>query len=152
MAEFSLRPLTIADYDPVYALWLQTEGMGLGESDTREATASFLDRNPGLSLVASNAQGTIVGTVLCGHDGRRGYLHHLAVARAQRKKGIGRALVDACLEKLATLKIVKCNLFIFADNTAGRTFWLHQGWASREDIVLVQKTLTPEKKSCSCTC
>jgi putative acetyltransferase len=152
MDNYTLRPLTIADYDAVYALWQRTEGIGLNESDTREAIASFLDRNCGLSLVACDANGAILGTVLCGHDGRRGYLHHLAVARTQRKRGIGRALVDACLAKLAALKIEKCNLFLFADNTEGRTFWLHQGWTAREDIVLVQKTLTPEKKSDGCTC
>ena len=143
MPNYTLRTLTIADYDAVHALWLQTEGMGLNDSDTREATAAFLERNCGLSAVACTPDGQIVGAVLCGHDGRRGYLHHLAVARAHRKQGIGRALVNECLTNLAARKIQKCNLFLFASNTPGRTFWLKQGWAIREDIVLVQKELTP---------
>jgi ribosomal protein S18 acetylase RimI-like enzyme len=151
MSDFTLRTLTIADYDAVYALWQQTEGIGLNDSDTREAIAAFLDHNPNLSQVACNEAGQIVGTVLCGHDGRRGYLHHLAVNRADRKRGIGRSLVNECLNKLAGLKIQKCNLFLFANNTPGRTFWLHQGWTAREDIVLVQKELKPGK-SCGCSC
>jgi putative acetyltransferase len=82
-----------------------------------------------------------VGAVLCGHDGRRGYLHHLAVAPSHRRQGIGRALVNVCLVNLAALKIQKCNLFLFAAHTPGRTFWLRQGWSVREDIALVQKEL-----------
>jgi putative acetyltransferase len=148
---YSLRTLTISDYDAVYALWQQTEGIGLNESDTREAIARFLLHNDGLSLVACTAEAKIVGTVLCGHDGRRGYLHHLAVERSHRKQGIGRALVEEGLAKLAALKIDKCNLFLFAHNTEGRTFWLHQGWAAREDIVLMQKELKAGCRSdCSC--
>lgn len=148
---YTLRPLIIADYDAVYALWQQTEGMGLNDSDSREAIAAFLERNPSLSVIACDSNNQIIGAVLCGHDGRRGYLHHLAVARAHRKQGIGRALVNTCLDKLAALKIQKCNLFLFASNTEGRTFWLHQDWAAREDIVLVQKDLKPGK-SCGCSC
>jgi putative acetyltransferase len=143
MPNYSLRPLTIADYDAVYVLWLQTEGMGLNDSDTREAITAFLERNGGLSAVACTPEGIILGAVLCGHDGRRGYLHHLAVAKTHRMQGIGRALVNDCLDKLAARKIQKCNLFLFAHNTAGRTFWLKQGWSAREDIVLVQKELKP---------
>ncbi len=152
MKTFTLRPLLIADYDAVYALWQQTEGMGLNDSDTREAIATFLNRNPGLSTVACDSTGQIIGAVLCGHDGRRGYLHHLAVSRTQRKNGIGRALVNTCLDHLVALKIQKCNLFLLASNTAGRTFWLHQNWTPREDIVVVQKNLTPGHGSCSNSC
>ena len=152
MKAFTLRPLTIADYDTVHALWQRTEGMGLGASDTREAIAFFLDRNPGLSQVACNQSGEIIGAVLCGHDGRRGYLHHLAVNKTDREKGVGSALVDACLDRLVGLKIQKCNLFLIGSNTAGRTFWLHQGWQAREDIVLVQKELGAGPGGCGCTC
>lgn len=152
MADYTLREMAIADYDAVHALWLKTEGMGLGASDTREAIVAFLERNPGLSLVACDPTGQILGAVLCGHDGRRGYLHHLAVDKNQRKNGIGRALIDTCLDKLALLKIQKCNLFLFASHKEGRTFWLHQGWTAREDIVLVQKELKPEAKDCGCNC
>ena len=74
-----VRIFRIKDYDAVFALWRRSEGVGLNESDTRAAIASFLRRNPRHSFIAEK-QGRIIGAVLCGHDGRRGYLHHLAVA------------------------------------------------------------------------
>jgi putative acetyltransferase len=134
-----LRPLRLADYDAVASLWKRTEGIGLNESDTRAAIGGFLRRNPGLSTVAV-AGDRIVGAILCGHDGRRGYLHHLAVARAWRQRGLGRALVARSLEGLRAAGIPKCNLFLFADNTAGRAFWRRLGWAVRSDLRLVQKS------------
>ena len=144
MSTYTLRTLTIADFESAYALWQQTEGIGLNESDSRESIAAFLERNKDLSIVATNkADGKMVGTVLCGHDGRRGYLHHLAVVPEYRRQGIGRALVNGCLDRLASLNIKKCSLFLFASNIPGRTFWLKQGWSTREDIVIAQKVLTP---------
>ena len=137
-AACTLRPLTIADYEPARRLWEESEGVGLSESDTREAIACYLVRNPGLSLVALTPAGEIVGAVLCGHDGRRGYLHHLAVSRAHRGKGLGRKLVQECLSRLRTEGITKCNIFLFATNDAGRAFWVHEGWALRGDLLVLQ--------------
>ena len=136
---YSLRPMLLADYDAVRRLWEQTEGMGLNESDTREAIALFLERNPELSLVVTAPAGEIIGAVLCGHDGRRGYLHHLAVARAARGQGWGRLLVQECLRRLRGLGIPKCNIYLFATNEAGRGFWLHEGWSVRDDLVVMQR-------------
>jgi ribosomal protein S18 acetylase RimI-like enzyme len=95
-----LRVFCIEDYDAVVTLWRRSEGVGLNESDTREAIAAFLRRNPRLSFVAQK-RGRIIGIVLCGHDGRRGYLHHLAVSKHHRQRGIGRQLVVACLANSA---------------------------------------------------
>jgi len=136
-----IRPLVIGDYAAVLALWSVTEGLGLNESDTPGAIASFLERNPGLSRVAVDTEGRVLGALLCGHDGRRGYLHHLAVARDQRRRGIGKALVESSLAALQALGIPKCNLFLFADNEEGRRFWLHNRWAARTDLVLIQRAL-----------
>ena len=80
-----IRTLRIADYEAVLRLWQDTEGVGLNESDDRCHVRIYLRRNPGMSFVAQHG-GEIVGAVLCGHDGRRGYLHHLAVAKAHRKR------------------------------------------------------------------
>lgn len=134
----TLRPLTVSDYDAVRALWEQSEGVGLSESDTRDAIAAYLVRNPALSLVAVSPLGEIAGAVLCGHDGRRGYLHHLAVNRAQRGQGLGRRLVHECLARLRVEGVTKSNIFLFATNAAGRGFWLHEGWAVRDDLVVLQ--------------
>src|SRR5436309_921619 len=95
----TLRQFSIADYDPVMALWKSSEGMGLGEADSRENIAAFLERNSGLSLVAE-VDGQIIGAVLCGHDGRRGFFYHLAIDRQYRRRGIGRTLAARCLALL----------------------------------------------------
>ena len=135
----AIRALELADYDRVLVLWRRCEGVGLNESDTRDAIGRFLVRNRGLSLVAEDDAGNIIGAVLCGHDGRRGYLHHLAVDVRHRRQGLGRTLVERCLENLRTLGIAKCNLFLYATNTDGRAFWLKHGWAAREDLIVVQR-------------
>ena len=138
--DWQLRVMTLADHDEVLALWRVTEGIGLTVSDEREAIGSYLARNPGMSFVAV-AGGRVVGAVLGGHDGRRGYLHHLAVTPAWRHHGIGRALVEAVLAELKAAGMLKCNLFLYAHNEAGRAFWEKHGWAAREDLVVMQKPL-----------
>lgn len=152
MAGYSIRPLAPGDYDEAFALWSRTEGMGLGASDTREAIAFFLERNPGLSQAALDEHGRLVGALLCGHDGRRGYLHHLAVDLAHRRHGLGGQLVARCVEKLTALGLEKCNLFLLAENETGRTFWQHQGWLFRDNVVLVQQVLRPGSRSCCQSC
>jgi len=147
-----VRHFRIEDYDAVIALWRRTEGVGLNESDTRPAIAAFLRRNPRLSLVAET-DGRITGAVLCGHDGRRGYLHHLAVSKRHRGRGIGRRLVDACLAKLRKAGISKCNIFIFAGNAAGIKFWAHTGWSLRKELRLMQIPLDDGRgagRDCPC--
>lgn len=134
-----IQPMTAEDYDEVAALWQATEGVGLDDdTDTREGIASCLARNPGLSFVARQ-DGRITGAVLCGHDGRRGYLHHLAVAPQCRRKGIGRALVEACLMNLGNIGIRKCNIYLFSDNEDGDHFWRHIDWKERIDLKVLQK-------------
>ena len=135
--ETIVRSFRIEDFDAVIALWQRTEGVGLNESDTRRAITAFLRRNPRLSFVAEQG-GRIIGAVLCGHDGRRGYLHHLAVSKRHRRRGIGRRLVNACLAKLHKAGIQKCNIFIFANNAAGMKFWTCAGWSLRTDLRLMQ--------------
>lgn len=138
----SLAEMTEADLDEVLALWDELEGVGLNESDTPERLAAYLQRNPGLSLVARD-RGRIVGAVLCGHDGRRGYLHHLAVAPAYRRQGLGSELIARCLAALAAEGILKCNIFVYSDNDDGSAFWRHTGWADRSDLKVMQRVIPP---------
>ena len=140
MSEYVIAEFRMADYDDAIQLWQRTEGIGLSSADTRERIAIYLERNPGLSFVA-RAGGELIGAVLCGHDGRRGYLHHLAVAKEWRGKGVGRALTSAPLAGLKALDIDKCHLFVYSDNQAGREFWTHEGWKERHDLMLVSKDL-----------
>ncbi len=137
----SLDVMTIADYDEVLALWQITEGVGLNESDTRANIAKFLQRNPDMSFIARSSSGDLIGAVLCGHDGRRGYLHHLAVAKAQRGQGLGKSLLNACLTALKKEGIIKCNIFVYAHNEAGQSFWKHFGWNPRTDLLVMQQNI-----------
>jgi N-acetylglutamate synthase len=147
-----VRHFRIEDFDAVIALWRRTEGVGLNESDTRRANTAYLRRNPKLSFVAEK-DGRIIGAVLCGHDGRRGYLHHLAVSKRHRGRGIGRRLVNACLAKLRQAGIPKCNIFIFASNAEGMKFWTRTGWSLRTELRLMQIRLDDgggAREDCQC--
>ncbi|TWT77322.1 Acetyltransferase YpeA [Posidoniimonas polymericola] len=137
---FRVRPMTIDDYPAVYALWVSTPGVGVDETDERDPTARFLERNPGLSLVAADSDQQIVAAVLCGHDGRRGYLSHLAVDERARGVGLGRRLVAECLAALAGQGVGKCNVRIFAENEAAARFWERMGYARRADLAVWQRT------------
>jgi putative acetyltransferase len=146
---YKIKPMSIDDYDEVLRLWQNTEGMGLGESDARSSVAHYLDRNPEMSLIAREGK-EITGAVLCGHDGRRGYLYHLAVAKAHRKNGLGKKLVDLCLSKLEQIGILRCNVLVFTDNADGESFWKHNAWEKRSNVQLFQKQITSTEKSRCC--
>lgn len=137
-----LRPMTELDHAAALALWQVTEGMGLGPADTAENVAAFLTRNPGLSVVAEQA-GRLVGTALCGHDGRRGFIYHLAVAKEFRGAGIGCALVDWCLEGLQRARLTRCHIVVYAHNEAGRRFWEHLGFRERSGLLICSYQLVP---------
>jgi ribosomal protein S18 acetylase RimI-like enzyme len=129
---YRIRQMKIADYPKVYALWKRTEGLSLEASDSREAIGLYLRRNRGFCFVACNVD-RIVGAVLCGHEGRRGILRHLAVAKAARGRGIARALIDRCMSALGRAGIRKCNTFVLDSNRSGRRFWEHMGWHVLDD-------------------
>jgi ribosomal protein S18 acetylase RimI-like enzyme len=136
-----LREFLPNDYDAVIELWRSSEGLVLRDVDGREPIAEYLRRNRGLSFVVENAS-RIIGAVLCGTDGRRGYLQHLAVAPDYRQRGIGRQLATACVTALASRGIQKCHLMVVASNDAARTFWARLGWADRDDIRLMSHSMT----------
>jgi N-acetylglutamate synthase len=123
-----ISEMKIKDYDEVYALWQNTEGVGLfSHTDSKQSISKFLKRNRGLSFVARNGR-NIVGVVLCGHDCRRAYIYHLAVERAFRNKGVGTKLVNGVIRQLKSINIPRCHLFVFNDNQGGYKFWEKLGW------------------------
>ncbi len=130
--------MSIRDYDEVFALWSQCDGVGLAEGDSREDIRAFLRRKPGLSFVATSGK-KIVGAVLSSHDGRRGFLYHLAVAEGHRRSGVGKALVQRCLDGLDALGIPKCHIVVFARNRSGRQFWRRIGWVERTELRMMSK-------------
>jgi ribosomal protein S18 acetylase RimI-like enzyme len=131
-----ITTMKIGDYDEIYSLWKNTEGMGLHalDVDSKEGISRYLKRNRGMSFIARD-KNKLVGTVLCGTDGRRGYLFHLAVDKDCRKQGIGKAIVDRALSKLASVGISKCVIFVFEQNTSGKQFWEHIGWTYRPELL-----------------
>jgi N-acetylglutamate synthase len=132
--------MTVEDIPDVLAFWRTMEGVGLHASDSPEVPTRFLERNPGWSLVVRDSTGRVVAAVLCGHDGRRGYLHHLATAPDLRRRGLGTQLVERCLVALAGQSIPKCNVFVYDNNQLGLPFWLNLGFRKRELIVLQRPT------------
>lgn len=122
-----IRRMTLGDYSKVHRLWKQTEGMCLTADDNKEGIALYLKRNRGLCFVACRGK-DLIGTVLCGHDGRRGILRHLAVRKAYRKSGIGLHLVKKCLTALSDEGIKKCNIYVMDYNVPGLNFWEHIGF------------------------
>lgn len=134
-----IRAFTAGDYEAAYRLWSSIEGLGLNESDTPEAIRAFLDRNPGFSAVAIDPSGAIVGTILCGHNGRAGSINHLAVAHAHRRQGLGARLVEYAFARLAEADIPRCNIFVYNDNHGGNDFWLKAGWNDPTTWRVLQK-------------
>ena len=136
---FRIKQMKEADISGAIQLWKQTEGVGLdNDSDTPQKIAAYLKRNPKCSFVAYKKT-ELIGAVLSGHDGRRGYLHHLTVKKEYRKQGIGTQLINRCLGSLKKTGIPKCNIFLFKSNKSGRAFWLNSKWNLRTDLTILQK-------------
>jgi ribosomal protein S18 acetylase RimI-like enzyme len=125
------RPFRPRDYDAVVRLWRQSDGVEIAEGDDRATVLAYLRRNPGLSRVAF-AGTKLVGAVLCGHDGRRGLIYHLAVRRSHHGQGVGTKLLEECMAGLRACGIRRVLLLVAADNARGRRFWADRGF---EEIV-----------------
>lgn len=145
----AIHPFSLDHYEAVFTLWQECEGIGLSQADSREGIRLYLERNPGMSFVATSSD-AVVGAVLGGHDGRRGYIHHLAVHPNHRRRALGRRLVDHCLAALAREGIQKCHLFIMNHNQAGFGFWKSVGWTPRNDISVISKNIDPEPPTRTC--
>lgn len=129
-----IRTMVIEDYDQIFSLWSGTAGMGLRSlDDSKEGIEKFILRNPSTSFVCEQ-NGKIIGTVLCGHDGRRGFIYHTAVAETNRRQGIGKRLISAAREALQKEGIHKVSLVVFAANQTGIAFWKAEGWNKRDDL------------------
>lgn len=129
-----VRTMTIEDYQGVHDLWMTIKGFAIRSiDDSREGVERFLKRNPLTSVVAEE-NGEIVGSILCGHDGRRGCLYHVCVREDCRMRGIGKSMVVRCMEELEKEKISKVSLIAFTGNDIGNAFWKEIGWTKREDL------------------
>jgi ribosomal protein S18 acetylase RimI-like enzyme len=125
--------MRIEDYDDFIALMKNTDGVTFRDADSRESTQRYLLRNPGLSFVALEGK-HVVGCIMSGHDGRRGYLQHLVVLPTHRKRGIASRLVESCLDGLARLGIQKSHIDVLQENHSAHAYWEARGWKLRTDI------------------
>lgn len=125
--------MTKDDYDEVYEMWQTTSKRALSNADSREQIERYLDRNKGMSQVAV-IDGKIVGTVLAGHDGRRGFIHHMAVMPQYRRKHIGHSLANKAIEKITAEGIDKTHIFCYQNNETGQDFWSDFGFKKRDDV------------------
>ncbi|WP_044623254.1 GNAT family N-acetyltransferase [Photobacterium gaetbulicola] len=128
-----IREMDISDYRGVLNLWTQSEGMTLRDADSEENITAYLKRNQGLSFVASDND-KIVGAVLVGTDGRRGYLQHLTVSPSHQSQGIGRQLVESVVSALSRIGISKTHLFVHSCNVNAQQFYLNMGWFPRDEV------------------
>ena len=139
-----VRAMKIEDYEQVYALWKTIKDFAIRSiDDSREGVARFLDRNPGISVVAVEDD-KVVGAILCGHDGRRGCLYHVCVNPAYRLRGIGKEMVVHCMNALHAEGVNKVSLIAFTRNDIGNAFWKEIGWTKREDLNYYDFTLNTE--------
>jgi N-acetylglutamate synthase len=136
----TFREMTIYDYRKMTELWKRTPGIGLSNADSVDNIRIFFERNSGLSYICEIGN-MLIGTVLCGHDGRRGYIYHLAVDDEQRRKGIGKELIKRCLDKLRQKGIAKCHLFLYSDNKDAVSFYEGTGWKRRDNLIIYSKDL-----------
>ncbi len=132
--------MTMKDYAEAYNLWKVSQGIGLSDADTRQAIQRYLKHNPGMSFVA-RVDGQLAGAVLSGTDGRRGYLHHLAVAKSYRKLGLGKQLVKHCIDALGKAGITRCHIFVYHENKTGKVFWEQTGWFERNDLEIMSRDI-----------
>lgn len=140
--KMNIRKMTLDDYDSIYELWMSCKGMGLNNlDDSKEGIERFIKRNPDTCFVAV-IDDKIVGAIMVGSDGRRGYIYHTAVNLQYRRQGIATHLVDTALQSLAQLGINKVVLVVFDKNSDGNRFWEKNGFTVRNDLVYRNKVLT----------
>jgi N-acetylglutamate synthase len=138
--EIQTREFLINDYEAAVELWKRVEGLDIAEGDDRESIRRFLEQNRGLSRVATNGS-TIVGAALCGHDGRRGYIYHLAVDPAYQGRQLGKRLVEECLDGLRRAGLERANILVAKDNPRGRDFWKRTGWEDLDGAVAMGRDI-----------
>ena len=129
-----IRALRPEDFAAANALWCFMNSIVLRGDDNLEAFSKFLERNPDCCYAAWLGNDLLVGAILAGHDGRCGYLYHLAVKPGYRRQGIGRKLVEKSVAFLDAQGISKFHVFIKRNNITASTFWRKLGWELRRDI------------------
>ena len=140
-----IRTMAITDYEKIFELWKSTDGMGLRSlDDSQQGISAFLKRNPTTNFVAVD-NGEITGTILCGHDGRRGYIYHTVVKNNYRNQGIGTNLIEAAVCALQKEGITRVCLNVMETNEHGKSFWQKRGWEKKDFLGFYSKSITDKE-------
>ncbi len=135
-----IRIMDVDDYSGALSLWKSLPGLGLSSADKQDFINHFLEKNPKTCFIAKDGD-RIIGTVLGGSDGRRGYLYHLAIHKEYQRLGLGRQLSEKCISALKSEGLQKCHIFVISSNKEGMQFWERLGWVLRKDILVLSKDL-----------
>lgn len=137
-----IQPMTIEHYDDLFDLWTATPGMGLRSlDDSLEGIARFLSRNPASNFIARE-DGRLIGAILCGHDGRRGYIYHTVVLPEYRNRGVGSRLIESAVRALQAEGITRVCLNVMESNEPGKAFWIRRGWEKKDFLGFYSKSIT----------
>jgi len=129
----------VEDYEVALDLWKRVDGLEIAEGDDKESVRAFLDRNPGLSRVATDGTDVVVGVALCGHDGRRGHIYHLAIEPNYAGQGIGKRLVNECMAGFEKLGLQRAIILVADDNARGLAFWKRCCWEVIDGAIAMGK-------------
>lgn len=122
-------------YDEVVQLWKKA-GISVGSSDSKEEIEKMLEGNPNLFLIGKIKE-KIIAVVMGGFDGRRGYVHHLAVDPIHQKKGYGKIMMHDLISEFRRIGVHKIHLFIERQNQAVIDFYSNLGWQMRDDLIMM---------------
>ncbi|MFZ1322621.1 MAG: GNAT family N-acetyltransferase [Ignavibacteria bacterium] len=125
--------MDISYFEKIKNFWETTDGIKLTIGDSKEELESYLKRNKGMSFICKNKD-DLIGTILCGHDGRRGFIYHLAVHKDYRKENIATTLIEMSLDQLRSAGIKRCMIMADEVNESGKSFWLKMNWRKRDDL------------------
>jgi len=129
-------------YEDVVIIWKKT-GISITSSDTKKEVNVMLNKNPDLCLIAKIDE-KVIGVVMGGFDGRRGYVHHLAIDPEYQRKGYGKLLMDELTERFQKKRVHKVHHFIEKHNKDVINFYRKLGWEIRNDLVMM--SFVPDKK------
>lgn len=132
----TIRAIRSEDYEALIRFWESIDEIELDDSEGKQDFEFFLRRNKGMSFLALDKE-EVIGACLASHNGRRGFLDHLAVAPSHRRKGLGKMLVEKCLKVLQAEGIKRNYVFLFKENAEGRAFWEHIGWSQCDEYVMM---------------
>ena len=135
-----IREMTIDDYEEVFQMWQTTSKRALSKADEKPQMQRYLEHNKGMSQVAV-IDGKIIGTVLAGHDGRRGFYSPYgrnARIPPQRNRSFSGAKGDS---KIKECEIDKTHIFCYQNNETGQSFWRDFGFEKRNDVFVYSLTM-----------